>query len=81
MSCGSIGFCFKRVFLLSMAALMFSSRSLCLLRILPGGILCLSAASIVFVSIFFPWCTSVGSGVFVSVCSISSVKPSQFASL
>ena len=64
-SCESPGFCFRIAFLLSMPALMFSERSLCLFRILPWGILCLSAVSIQFVSILFPWCASVGSGVFV----------------
>ena len=34
-SCGSMGFCFRTVFLVSMAALIFSGRSFCLLRILP----------------------------------------------
>ena len=45
----------------------------CLLRILPLVIMRLSAESIVFISILFHWCESVGSGVFVSVCSISFV--------
>ena len=43
--------------------------------ILPRDILCLSAGSITFVSIF-SWCASVASGVFVSVCFISFVKSS-----
>ena len=79
----SLGFHFQAVFLLSMAALMFSRKSLCLLHILPWGILCLSAASIAFISILFPWCVSVGSGVyvFVSICSISFMKSSHFAFL
>ena len=34
-SCGSIGFCFRIVYLLSMTAFMFSGRSLCLLRNSP----------------------------------------------
>ena len=60
---------------------MFAGRSFCLLCILPWGILCLSAVSIAFVSILFPWCASVSSGVFVSICSISFVKSSLFAFL
>ena len=80
-SCGSLGFCFWVVFLLSMDALMFSLKSLFLLRILPWSISCLSAASIAFVCILFPWCASGGSSVFVSVCSISFVKSSQFVFL
>ena len=68
-SCGSLRFCFRTVFLLSMAALICSRSSL---RILVWSILWLSAASIASVSILFPWCTSVGNGVFVRVCSISS---------
>ena len=71
---GLWGFGFRTVFLLSMAALMFSGRALCLLHILPGGMLRLSAASIKFVCILLPWCASVDSGVFVSVCYISFVK-------
>ena len=76
-----MGFCFQTVFLQSMAAFRFSGESLCLLHILPWGMLCLLAASIAFVGILFPWCASVGSGVFVSVCSIFLVKSSQFAFL
>ena len=74
-------FYFQTEFLLSMAALMFSGRSVCLLRILPWGMLFLSAASIEFVSILFPCCAFVGSCVLVRVCSISFVKSSQFAFL
>ena len=46
------------------------------LCIVPWGILCLSSVSIPFVSILFPWWASVGSGVFLSVCSIYFVKSS-----
>ena len=80
-SCESIGFCFWTVFLQSMAAFIFSGESLCLLHILPWGMLCLSTVSTAFISILFPWCASLGSGVLVSVCSISFVKSSQVAFL
>ena len=36
---------------------------------------------VLVVSILFPWCASVDSGLFDSVCFISFVKSSQFAFL
>ena len=63
------------------AILIYSDRSLCLLCIFPCGILCLSAVTIMLIDIFLPWCAFVCNDVFVSACSTSLVKSSQFAFL
>ena len=70
---GLRGFVFGQCFCCLWLLLCFLG-DVCLLRILLCCMLCLSAASIAFVSILFPRCASVGVGVFVSVCSISFVK-------
>ena len=66
---GSVGLCCLMLSRSSILILMSAGKSLCLLLILPLGMLCLSAFSIMFVIILFDVCTFVG--VFMSVRSSS----------
>ena len=52
-SVGSLGFCCLMLFLWVIRSLMFCGRSLCLLCCFPFGMWCLSAVSMMFVSIVF----------------------------
>ena len=61
--------------------LMCSGSSLCLLRIFPCGMLCLSDCIIRFVSILFVMCGLCDGSVFSSACSISCVNSVQAAFL
>lgn len=52
-SVGSVGLCCLMVFLCVIIFLMFCGRSLFVLRVLPLGILCLSAVMMMLVRILF----------------------------
>ena len=78
-SVGSFGFCCLMLFLCVIRSRIFCGRSLCLLCCFPLGMWCLSAVSIMFVSILLAWWGFCGISMFVSASSISCVKSSHRA--
>ena len=76
-SVGSLGFCCRMLFLWVIKSLMFWGRSLCLLCCLPLEMWCLSAVSMMFVSMVFAWWGFRGISMFVSASYIFCVKSSQ----
>ena len=76
---GSVGFCVLVWFLIVMRSLIFCGSSFCFEWILPRGMLCLSALSMMFVMMLFAMCGFVGGVAFWSAFSISSVKVFQSA--
>ena len=77
-SYGFLGLCFRMLFLSLIDVFIYFGRSLYLFCIFPCGMLRLFAVNIMLVSILLPCCAFVGSGVFVSACSIIFVEFSQF---
>lgn len=79
--CGSLESVCLMVLRWSMSVLMFRGRSLCLFLCLPFGMLCLSAVSMVLVSMVFRVCTFSGVCRLISVFSMSVVNCFQLAFL
>ena len=77
----SLLFCFLSVSLSAILFLMLSGSRLWCAFIFPLGMLCLSARSMMSVNVLFAECTSVGSSVFSSACSMSLLYLTQSAFL
>ena len=78
---GSVGSCCLDSFLCCISSSMCFGNSLCLFLIFPRGILCLSEASMMFISVLFAVCTFFGGEILSSASSISCVYTSQLAFL
>ena len=78
-SVGSVGFCLLMLFLCVIRSLMCCGSSLCWLCCFPLGMWCLSAVSIMLVSMVFAWCGFCGISTFVGASSIYCVNCSQCA--
>src|SRR6476469_6653843 len=81
---GSVGFVLHRLFLVLMRSLIGAGSIEFRVFTCPLGMWCLSCLSAVrmmLVRSLFEVCTLSGAGVFERACSISSLKPVQFAFL
>ena len=74
---GSCGFCVLVASLCDIFILMWSGKSLHVSCILPLGMLCLSAKSIMFVNVVFAVCTSVGGVMSEKAASVWAMNCSQ----
>src|SRR6476469_4829614 len=78
---GSVGFVLRRLFLVLMRSLIGAGSIEFHVFTCPLGMWCLSDVRMRLVRSLFEVCTLPGAGVFERACSISPLKPVQFAFL